>query len=223
MTDLSFLAALLIGLAGSVHCVAMCGGIVSALTFAIPTNKSVFPYALAYNIGRISSYCIAGALTGFLGQITTQQSQIGLSILQLLSSLFLLMLAFYIGGWWQGLVHIERLGKYLWRYLSPISKKLIPFNTPLHALPYGMIWGWLPCGLVYSTLTWSLASGDVWGGAKIMLGFGLGTLPVMLLMALGIKQVSVVVRHSLFKQVIAISLALYALVLLSKTIGLALF
>ena len=223
MTDLSFYAAFLIGLAGSVHCIGMCGGIVSALTFAIPANKNVFPYALAYNIGRVSSYCLAGTLSGFLGQIATQQSQSALVVLQILSALFLLMLACYIGGWWQGLAQVERLGKYLWKHLSPISKRFIPFKTPMHALPYGMIWGWLPCGLVYSALTWSLASGNALTGAKIMLGFGLGTLPIMLLMALGIKQVSVLVRHPLFKQVVALSLACYALFMFVSAFGFTLF
>ena len=223
MTDLSFFAAFLIGLAGSVHCVGMCGGIVSALTFAIPTHQNSFPYALAYNVGRISSYCLAGALTGLLGQLVTQQNSTGLSILQLLSACFLLMLACYIGGWWQGLLKVEHLGKYLWKYLSPLSKSFVPFKRPLYALPYGMIWGWLPCGLVYSSLTWSLASGSALEGAKIMLGFGLGTLPVMLLMALSIKQVSHVVRHPVFKQVIAVSLALYAMVLFCKALGYTLF
>jgi hypothetical protein len=223
MTELSFFAAFLIGLAGSVHCVAMCGGIVSALSFAIPSNKTVFPYALAYNLGRISSYCLAGALTGLLGQLVTQQSPTGLRVLEFISASFLLLLACYIGGWWKGLVHVERLGKYLWKYLSPLAKTLVPFNTPFHALPYGMIWGWLPCGLVYSSLTWALASGSALKGASIMLGFGLGTLPVMLLMALGIKQVSSLVRHPVFKQAIAFCLLVYALLLLAKSFGFIFF
>ena len=211
MTDLSFYAAVLIGLAGSVHCVGMCGGIVSAMSFAIPAHKPFFLYALAYNSGRIASYCLAGALTGWLGQMVTQQNQAGLSLLQLISALFLLMLAAYIGGWWHGLKQIERAGQYLWRYLSPLAKTFIPFKTPLHALPYGMIWGWLPCGLVYSTLTWSLASGSVTTGAGIMLGFGLGTVPIMLLMALGFKHVAQIIRHPLSKQLIACCLLVYAI------------
>lgn len=133
------------------------------------------------------------------------------------------MLAAYIGGWWQGLSQIERAGKYLWRYISPLAKAFIPFKTPFHALPYGMIWGWLPCGLVYSTLTWSLASGSATTGAGIMLGFGLGTLPIMLLMALGIKQLAQVIRHPLSKQLIACCLVIYALWTGLRSVGLNLF
>ena len=223
MTDLSFFPAFLIGLAGSVHCIGMCGGIVSAMSFAIPAQKPIFGYAVAYNSGRIISYCLAGALTGWLGQLVTQQSHLGLSILQFISAIFLLMLAAYIGGWWQGLTKVERAGKYLWRHISPLGKAFIPFKTPLHALPYGMIWGWLPCGLVYSTLTWSLASGSVTTGAGIMLGFGLGTLPIMLLMALGIKQLAQVIRHPLAKQLIACCLVIYALWTGLRSFGLSVF
>ncbi len=59
----------------------------------------------------------------------------------------------------------------------PLASKAIPVNSPAKALSLGVIWGWLPCGLVYSTLTWALASGSIVSGASIMLFFGLGTLP----------------------------------------------
>ncbi|MDP5029441.1 MAG: sulfite exporter TauE/SafE family protein [Paraglaciecola sp.] len=220
MTDLSFLSAFLIGIAGSVHCVGMCGGIVGALSFAIPNNHANYPYILAYNMGRILSYSIAGALVGLLGQFVSHHSLAGVSVLQFISGVFLMVLACYIGGWWHGLLFVEKGGKHLWKYISPLSKRFIPFRSPISALPYGMLWGWLPCGLVYSTLTWALASGEAIAGAKIMFAFGLGTLPVMVLMALGFKTLQHIVTHPLFKQVIAVSLLLYGLFTVLKAVQL---
>lgn len=218
MTDLDFLSAFLIGLAGSVHCVGMCGGIVGALNFAIPKQQGHFLYNLSYNCGRILSYSIAGSLVGLVGQIVSHNNQTGISLLHLISGIFLILLACYIGGWWQGLLRVEMVGKHLWKYISPLSKRFIPFRSPLSAFPYGMLWGWLPCGLVYSTLTWSLASGSAVIGAKIMFAFGLGTLPVMLLMALGFKQIQHVVTHPLFKQLIAVSLLSYGVLTIISTL-----
>ncbi|WP_416308507.1 sulfite exporter TauE/SafE family protein [Neptunicella sp. SCSIO 80796] len=206
MNDISLLSALLVGIAGSVHCVGMCGGIVGALTFAIPARANPVPYMLAYNLGRISSYTLAGALTGYLGKLFSHQVHQGLVWLQLLSGAFLLLLACYIGGWWKVLSQLEKLGGYFWRRISPLSKRFIPFSSPAAALPYGLIWGWLPCGLVYSTLVWSLASGSAVDGALTMLFFGLGTLPALLILgALG-TQLKQYLSLAVTRQIMAVML-----------------
>ncbi|MEP1870785.1 MAG: sulfite exporter TauE/SafE family protein [Paraglaciecola sp.] len=210
MNDLSFLSALIIGLAGGIHCVGMCGGIVGAFSYAIPKGASTQLYAITYNIGRVTSYTVAGALTGWLGQMVSQQVDQGIVILQFLSSVFLVILALYIAGWWQGLTKVEAIGSLFWKVLRPWSKKILPFKSPLQALPYGAIWGWLPCGLVYSVLTWSLASGSAINGAKIMLGFGLGTLPIMFLMALGFERSKTYLQLPVTKKVIGILLLMFA-------------
>lgn len=214
MTELSFVAAFLIGLAGSVHCFGMCGGIVSAFNYAIPSGHHSIYYTISYNVGRILSYCIAGAVTALLGKLVSHQAQFGIVILQSLSAFFLFLMACYIGGWWQGLVLTEKIGMRLWTKIRPWSKRFIPFKHPIAALPYGMVWGWLPCGLVYSTLTWALASADAVKGASIMLGFGLGTFPVMILIALGINHITNLIRHPITKHLIATLLALYSFFLL---------
>lgn len=211
MNELSFLSALIIGLAGGVHCVGMCGGIVGAFSYAIPKRKPVLPYTLAYNLGRISSYTFAGFITGWAGVLFAQQINQGIVVLQFVSAVFLFLLACYIAGWWQGLKQIEKVGGKIWRHISPWSKKLLPFKSPLYALPYGMIWGWLPCGLVYSVLTWSLASGSGLQGAIIMTGFGLGTLPIMILMAAGFNHLTSVIQHPKTKLLMGILLAAFAI------------
>jgi sulfite exporter TauE/SafE len=210
MNELSLFAAFFIGIAGSVHCIGMCGGIVSAFAFAVPKGAQQWPYVLAYNIGRILSYTLAGGLTGMMGQLFAQKVGQGLVILQFVSAIFLFMLALYIAQWWRGLSHLEKLGGKLWRHIRPWSTRFLPFPTPLQAIPYGLIWGWLPCGLVYSTLTWSRASGAALNGAAIMLFFGLGTLPAMFAMAASVQSIKRWLSHPKTKKIVALSLILFS-------------
>jgi sulfite exporter TauE/SafE len=218
MTELPWLAAFLVGVGGSVHCVGMCGGIVTAFSYAIPANAPHWPYMWAYNLGRIASYSIAGAITGYLGSIFTSQLSSGLAVLNLLSGLMLLVLALYIGQWWTGLRHLEQLGSFLWRYLRPLSKGLLPFRSPMGALPYGMVWGWLPCGLVYSTLSWSLASGSALKGATTMLFFGLGTLPALLALGSSGTLLRTTLSKSSSRKIVASVLLIFALILIYRAI-----
>ena len=211
----SFITALLIGLAGGVHCFGMCGGITIALQSAVPVGQKAHGYALSYHLGRISSYIIAGAFTGLLGSIISSQIAIGVSLLSLLSALLLILLACYIGNWYRGLVVLERIGSIFWRKIQPAARRFLPFSTPLSAFGYGAVWGWLPCGLVYSTLSWSLASGSAVNGALIMLAFGLGTLPVMLAVSFGAHSVRQLFQHSWVRQCVAIGLLCYAIFLIS--------
>lgn len=218
MASEQLIAAFLIGIAGSVHCTVMCGGVIAGLNFAIPKNAPLLPYALTYNLGRILSYSLAGAIAGSLGAIFSHQVNDGIVFLKLISGIFLLLLAAYIGNWWRGLVHLESVGKVIWKRLMPFSKKWVPFKTPLWAFPYGLVWGWLPCGLVYSTLTWSLSSGSSLSGALWMLFFGLGTLPSTLLIAFSSKDLLVLVKSPKTRQFIALILALFGFYSISQSV-----
>ena len=195
---LHLLPVFLVGLAGSVHCVGMCGGIVGALSAvagpapgrpAIPI-RTLRPTGgmariLAYNGGRIASYMAAGALAGGLAQGAARLTE--LAALQMvfywLANLMLVALGLYLMGAWHGLARLEALGQGLWRHLLPALKLLLPVDSLPKALALGGLWGWLPCGMVYSVLLTALLSGSAAGGASVMLAFGLGTLPM--LMALG--------------------------------------
>lgn len=211
--DFNLLSAFLIGLAGGVHCIGMCGGIASAFTFAIPKNASQLPYICAYNIGRILSYTAAGALTGYIGSIISTSTNNAFPIFQIISIVFMVLLALYISDWYKGLSALERMGSHLWRHISPIGKKLIPFKNPLYTIAYGMIWGWLPCGLVYSMLSWSLASESVYQGASMMLFFGLGTLPAVMATSLGAGFLLPIFQHKHTRKMIAILLLAFSLIL----------
>jgi sulfite exporter TauE/SafE len=212
--DISLISAFLIGIAGSVHCVGMCGGIVSAFSFILPKHQSPLPYMIFYNMGRITSYTIAGAITGYLGSILIIQLNTPLNILTLFSSILLMLMGLYIGGWWQILTVLEKAGSFIWKRISPYSKKFLPFKTPLQAFPYGFIWGWLPCGLVYSTLSWSLASGSALTGAGVMLAFGLGTLPALLSLGATTNSIKSLLSHSVFRKSVGLLLIAYSLLII---------
>lgn len=183
MPESSFLALLLVGLLGGTHCVGMCGGIVGALAMGAPARCSLL---LAYNAGRILSYAAAGAIAGALGEASIALAgQLPLrSLLYLLANLMLIALGLYLLGFSSALAFTERLGQKLWRHLQPLSRRCLPARGPLQAFPLGLLWGWLPCGLVYSALATALSSGSAAQGAGLMLAFGVGTLPNLLLAGL---------------------------------------
>ena len=183
------LSAFLVGLLGGVHCVGMCGGIVGALTFGLPepvrqSLVKVVPFQLAYNLGRIVSYVLAGAIMGGLGMLLAGLMPVYYAQRGLLAmaGLFMVFLGLYLGGWWFGLGRLEKMGAGLWRRVEPFARRLLPVRSPGQALILGLLWGWIPCGLVYSMLIWSVSAGGAVNGAALMLAFALGTLPNLLAM-----------------------------------------
>lgn len=180
MPDSGFLALFLVGLLGGTHCVGMCGGIVGALSMGGAPRLSLH---LAYNAGRITSYAAAGALVGALGGASLALAgQLPLRIaLYLLANLMLIALGLYLMGLTRVLAFSERLGQNLWRRIQPSTRRFLPARSVAQAFPLGLLWGWLPCGLVYSALATALTAGSAGKGALLMLAFGLGTLPNLLL------------------------------------------
>lgn len=184
-----------VGLLGSVHCAAMCGGIVSALSLA-PARVKAFPVrvrteaappavlanVLAYNVGRIGSYSLAGALAG--GAAAGARSLAGLPALQAggywMANLMLVALGLYLMDAWRGLAWVEQGGRGLWRQVQPLLRRVGPPDTPAKMVTAGFLWGWLPCGMVYSALVTAMLSGSAASGAALMFAFGLGTLPMLL-------------------------------------------
>lgn len=178
-----YASALGLGFLGGAHCIGMCGGIMAALSFAVPNQSKAqrWKILLAYNAGRISSYVLIALLAGALVQLSAGGH--GLSLLRIVAGALLIAMGLYLAGWWRGLTYLEKGGSYLWRYIQPLGKKLMPVKTVPQALLLGAVWGWLPCGLIYSALAFSAAqsaSGGAVQSAAIMLAFGLGTLPAVL-------------------------------------------
>ena len=186
MNEFSLVAVFMVGLLSGVHCLGMCGSIVGIFTAQVPKEKSRWPFHLAYSSGRIASYAIAGALVGTIGQagLLMRDAVPVQHLLFALSSLMLVLLGLYLAGVWGVVRRLEHLGGGLWKLLQPYTARLLPVNTVPRALGLGALWGWLPCGLVYSVLLTALASGSAVQGALIMLAFGLGTLPNLLAIGL---------------------------------------
>jgi len=186
MSEFSLIAVFMVGLLSGVHCLGMCGSIVGVFTTQVPREKSRWPFHLAYSGGRIASYALAGALVGAVGQAgMLLRDEVPVQhLLFALSSVMLVLLGLYLAGVWGAVRQLERLGSGLWRRLQPFTTRLLPVNTVPRALGLGALWGWLPCGLVYSVLVTSLASGSAGQGALIMAAFGLGTLPNLLAIGL---------------------------------------
>jgi len=183
-----YISALLIGLLGGTHCVGMCGGIVTALTIGLSNQKrndggSFFIYQLSYNIGRILTYTITGALVASIGAVSEHYG-FGMQvrkILTLMAASVMIFLGLYLTGWWKtAIIKIENIGSILWRRIEPLAKNFIPIRSISHALIAGILWGWLPCGLVYSALFLAMSANSISQGALIMWSFGIGTLPVLL-------------------------------------------
>lgn len=175
----AYTAAFAVGLFGGAHCLGMCGGIMAALSFAVPAEEKTkrLGILLGYNLGRIGSYTLLGLLVGLLGQQLSGGS--GMTAMRFAAGGLLIAMGLYLADWWRGLTHLERLGGGLWKFVQPLSKKLMPVKNPISAVALGAVWGWLPCGLIYTALVYAMAQGNAIESAGVMLAFGLGTLPTV--------------------------------------------
>ena len=197
MLELSLASAFLVGLLGGGHCAGMCGGIVGAVSLSLPGSRPRIGFLLAYNLGRIASYGAAGLLAGAIGASSFFLDHVlpVERVLYALASVMLILLGLYLAGIWRGVVVLETVGGKLWRQVQPWSKRFLPVRTLPQALALGSIWGWLPCGLVYSVVVAALATGSPWHGGALMLAFGLGTLPALLAMGMAAVRMRAVLRH----------------------------
>ncbi|MFH6597783.1 sulfite exporter TauE/SafE family protein [Ectopseudomonas khazarica] len=188
-------SALILGLLGGGHCLGMCGGLMGALTLAIPPQQRArrLQLLLAYNLGRILSYSAAGLLLGLAGwAVRGSAAEV---VMRSLAALLLIAMGLYLAGWWSGLTRIEALGRGLWRHIQPLTRRFMPVSSLPRALVLGGLWGWLPCGLVYSTLLWASSQGDARVSALLMLAFGLGTWPVLLATGLAAERITALLRQ----------------------------
>jgi sulfite exporter TauE/SafE len=176
----------------------------------------LFPFQLAYNFGRIGSYLVAGAAAGGLGSLLTEALPVYYAqrFLMVLAGTFMVLLGLYLGGWWLGLARLERLGGRLWRRIEPAARGLLPVRSKAQALVLGALWGWVPCGLVYSMLVWAASAGSIWRGGSLMLAFGLGTLPNLLVMGLAAGSLARWVRDARVRAIAGAIVVVFGLVTL---------
>ncbi|GAA3937303.1 sulfite exporter TauE/SafE family protein [Litoribacillus peritrichatus] len=206
---LSFAAAFLVGLLGGAHCIGMCGGITGA--FGVNTKGSIknrLALSLSFNSGRIISYTLAGVLIGLISTFFTDINPMIGMVLRIIAGVFIILMGLYVADWSRAITSIEKVGQFIWKFISPLTKPFLPPSNPPKALMLGLLWGWLPCGLVYSTLVLASASPTVMGSASIMFAFGLGTLPTMLLTGMLASQLTSFIRNQSVRYVAAILMIL---------------
>ncbi|MDD2864693.1 MAG: sulfite exporter TauE/SafE family protein [Methylococcales bacterium] len=222
----SLSVALLMGLFSSLHCIGMCGSIIGSLTFSLAPEirndkKRLLPFILSYNAGRITSYGIAGALAGLLEVLVTMPlgETHGHRILQIISALIMTGAGLYIAGWFPRFAYIEKLGLHVWRRVEPFGRKLIPVKNCKNAYLFGMVWGWIPCGLVYAALALTVTTGNVLQSSLTMVAFGLGTLPAVLGVGAMIGILTRLAANQRFKQIVGIIMIALALLAAFPTLN----
>ena len=195
--DITFFTLFLLGFFGGTQCVGMCGGLSSAFALQLPPHLNRLGLIVLLNLGRISSYVLIGLIVGLVGQIgisldDTRWLQNGLYVA---ANVLLLLLGLYLAGLSTAATQIERIGRPIWKRLNPILNRLLPIKSVPACFGVGMLWGWLPCGLVYSASLYALGSGNAVQGGLYMLAFALGTLPNLLAMGIFAAQLKTLLQR----------------------------
>jgi sulfite exporter TauE/SafE len=225
---MNLLPIFLVGLAGSVHCIGMCGGIVSAFSTVpqprplpvtvidagAPRIADSLARVAAYNTGRIGSYAVAGALAGSVGRVASLAG--AQMVLFVLANLMLAALGLHLMGVTRALARVEAAGQGLWRRLQPLTRRLMPLDSPAKLFALGGLWGWLPCGMVYSVLVTAMLSGSAASGASVMLAFGLGTLPMLLSLGLAGARLRTFLQTPLARRAAGLIVLAFAVLALSR-------
>ena len=211
--DITFLTLFLLGFFGGTHCIGMCGGLSSAFALQLPPHINRFWLILLLNTGRISSYTAIGLILGLIGQIgvSLDQTRVLQNILYTAANLLLLFLGLYLSGVSSLAAKIEKIGKPIWRNLNPILNRLLPIKSIPAGLAVGILWGWLPCGLVYSASLYALGSGSAATGGLYMLAFALGTLPNLLAIGIFSLQLKKIMQNRYIRLFTGLSVSLWAL------------
>jgi sulfite exporter TauE/SafE len=184
-------AAFLLAVLGGVHCAGMCSGIVGALHLHRAPRVSAGALSFGYHAGRITSYCVAGLVAGMLGGAAYASNVLPLQVLLLAAgSAMLLGIGASLLGKRRWLTLLEPLGGRLWRALVPYARKVYPPRSPRQAYAAGLLWGWIPCGMVHAALPLALTAGGALEGMVVMAGFGVGTLPTMLALDVSFARVA---------------------------------
>lgn len=190
-------AAFAAGLLGSAHCLGMCSGLSGLFAAgAVAALRTQLPLAIVYNLGRLSSYLLMGAAVGVLGDAIVSMLPTVAAPIRLMSGLLIVAIGLQVAFSLQWLAPIERLGAKLWALIMPAARSLVPATTFRKAAGLGLLWGFLPCGLVYSALLIAATTAQPASSALVMLAFGLGTVPAMLATGLSASKLSAMVNRN---------------------------
>ena len=185
-------AAFAAGLLGSAHCLGMCAGIsgLFAAGASVAALRYQLPLAIAYNVGRILSYTFLGIVVALIGKTTVGAIPSLAGPVRLVSGLLIAVVGLQVAFNLRLLAPVEKAGALIWNRLAPRATGLIPATSVFKAAGLGLLWGWLPCGLVYSVLLIAATTAEASSGALVMIAFGLGTLPAMIATGLSAAKVA---------------------------------
>lgn len=185
-------AAFVTGLLGSAHCLGMCAGIsgLFAVNQQVASLRRHVPMAIVYNAGRIISYALLGVIVAALGKTFVDAIPSLAAPVRLASGLLIIIVGLQVAFDWRVLAPLEKAGARIWDRIAPAAKSLLPVTNLPRALGLGLLWGWLPCGLVYSVLLIAATTANPAAGGLVMVAFGLGTLPAMIATGIGAARIS---------------------------------
>ena len=185
-------AAFVTGFLGSAHCFGMCGGIsgLFAVNASVRSLRYQVPKAIAYNVGRVLSYAFLGTAVALLGKGAVGAIPSLAAPVRLASGILIILVGLQLAFNWRILAPLESAGARIWQRIAPAAKGLVPVETNVQALGLGLIWGWLPCGLVYSVLLLAATTAEPMNGGLLMIAFGLGTMPAMIATGLSASKLA---------------------------------
>lgn len=202
------IVAFMIGIGSTGHCLLMCGGISSALSSKLsqtsPKLKAI--KLLLFHLGRISCYSLLGLVLGSALHFMISFSENVIVISRVIASLLIILVGLYIAGLSSLIRLLEQQLGFIWKHIQPITQRYIHMQKWHHAYILGLLWGFLPCGIIYSTLIWASANNQGLETALLMLSFGLGTLPALFVSnLLSIKAVEILQKKH-FKRTVGLLL-----------------
>ena len=185
-------AAFVTGLLGSAHCFGMCAGLsgLFAVNASVASLRPQIPMAVAYNTGRILSYAFLGIVVASLGQTVVKAIPNIAAPVRFASGLLIVIVGLQVAFNWRFLAPVEKAGARIWNHIAPAAKGLLPVTSMPKALGLGLLWGWLPCGLVYSVLLLAATTANAVNGGLVMLAFGVGTMPAMIMTGISASKLS---------------------------------
>lgn len=222
MLSAVLISAFLMGLIGSTHCIGMCGGIISTLStnFSGDPQRQSFAIQLFYNIGRISSYSFIGLIIGLFSSNLMEMLPNPHSFSMKVAGVFFILLGLYISQLINSFKYFEAAGQKLWVKIEPFGRKYLPAQSPFDAWKLGLVWGWLPCGLVYSALALAITQLNPLHSVLVMVVFGLGTLPTLLLIGHFAQNVKSILQNRQLRLVLGLLLIAYGI---SQVLGYSTF
>ncbi len=177
--EAAILTGLLAGLFGSTHCLGMCGGIIGMLHSQIPGKRPML--ATGFHAGRIASYLVIGLLATLLGLLpATVMPDLAPVVMRVVLGGLIVLMAIYIAlpGRFRDLA--GRVAAPLTNKMLPLFARLLPVTSLDRALGLGLLWGLLPCGLLYTVVAAAVLLADPLATTGLIISFGLGTVPLLL-------------------------------------------